>query len=163
NISFIAEETPLDTAGAVLNAQKRFKSTFLVMNGDLITNLDLNKMLEFHRQIVKEGGLSTMFILEQSNSQVELCEETGRISRFINGGKKGLNYINAGVYIFEPEVYPFIEKRVFSLEKDVFPVLSKEGLLYGYLPKDPVYWNHINSLDKYQKGWADFLAGKLDF
>ena len=163
NIGFIAEEKPLDTAGAVLNAQKQFKSTFLVMNGDLITNIDLNRMLEFHRKIVKEGGLATMFILEQSNSQVEFSEENKKISRFVSSGKKGLKYENAGIYIFEPEIFPFIEKRVSSLEKDVFPALSKEGLLYGYLPKDPVYWNHINSPEKYQKGWADFLAGKLDF
>ncbi|MHA1212692.1 MAG: nucleotidyltransferase family protein [Candidatus Heimdallarchaeota archaeon] len=163
NISFIAEEKPLDTAGAVLNARKQFKSTFLVMNGDLITNINLNNMFEFHRQIVKEGGLATMFILEQGNSQIEFNEENKKISRFVSSGKKGLNYVNAGVYIFEPEIFPYIEKRVSSLEKDVFPVLSKEGLLYGYLPKDPVYWNHINSPEKYQKGWADFLAGKLDF
>lgn len=163
SISFIAEEDPLDTAGAVLNAQKQFKSTFLVMNGDLITNIDLSLMLEFHRQIIKEGGLATMLILEQSNSQVEFNEENKKISRFVSGGKKGLSYENAGVYIFEPEIFSFIEKRVSSLEKDIFPILSKEGLLFGYLPKDPVYWNHINSVEKYQKGWADFLAGKLDF
>ncbi|MHA1947871.1 MAG: nucleotidyltransferase family protein [Candidatus Hodarchaeales archaeon] len=163
NVSFIAEEDPLDTAGAVLNAQKQFKSTFLVMNGDLITNLDLSLMLEFHRQIVKEGGLATMFILEQSDSQIEFNEENKKISRFVSGGKKGLSYVNAGVYIFEPDIFPFIERRVCSLEKDIFPILSKEGLLFGYLPNNPVYWNHINSVEKYQKGWADFLAGKLDF
>ena len=163
NISFIAEERPLDTAGAVLNAQKQFKSTFLVMNGDLITNIDLNLMLEFHRQVVKEGGLATMLILEQPNSQIEFDEENRNISKFISEGKEGLNYVNAGVYVFEPEVFSFIKQRVCSLEKDVFPILSKEGLLFGYLPKDPVYWNHINSPEKYQKGWADFLAGKLDF
>ena len=163
NISFIGEEHPLDTAGAVLNAQKQFKSTFLVMNGDLITNVDLNLMLEFHRQIVKEGGLATMLILEQSNSQIEFSEESRKIIQFVSNGKKGLNYINAGVYIFEPEIFSYIEKRVSSLEKDVFPIISEEGLLFGYLPKDPVYWNHINSPKRYQEGWADFLAGKLDF
>ncbi len=163
SISFIAEEDPLDTAGAVLNAQKQFKSTFLVMNGDLITNIDISLMLEFHRQIVKKGGLATMLILEQTNSQVEFNEEDKKISRFVSGGKKGLSYVNAGIYFFEPEIFSFIEKRVSSLEKDIFPVLSKEGLLFGYLPKNPVYWNHINSVEKYQKGWADFLAGKLDF
>ena len=126
NINFIAEEDPLDTAGAVLNAQKQFKSTFLVMNGDLITNVDLNMMLEFHRQIVKEGGLASMLILEQSNSQIDYNEENKKISRFVSGGRKGLSYVNAGVYIFEPEIFSFIEKRVYSLEKDVFPVLSKE-------------------------------------
>ena len=163
NVSFISEEEPLDTAGAVLNAKKQFKSTFLVMNGDLITNLPLDKLLEFHRSIIKKGGIATMFILEKNNSQVEFDPETKKINRFINGGKKGFNFINAGIYIFEPEIFSFIEKRVSSLEKEIFPTLSKEGLLYGYHPKDPVYWNHINSPKKYQEGWADFLSGKLDF
>jgi mannose-1-phosphate guanylyltransferase len=71
--------------------------------------------------------------------------------------------VNAGVYVFEPEIFDYIEKPVSSLEKDIFPVLAKEDLLYGYIPEIPVYWNHINSPEKYQQGWADFLAGKLDF
>ncbi|MFX0211057.1 MAG: hypothetical protein ACFFDT_34075, partial [Candidatus Hodarchaeota archaeon] len=74
-----------------------------------------------------------------------------------------LNFINAGIYVFEPEIFTFIEKQVSSLEKDVFPTLAKEELLYGYFPDSPVYWNHINSPEKYKKGWSDFLAGKLDF
>ena len=163
NIGFISEEEPLDTAGAVLNAKKQFKSTFLVMNGDLITNLPLNKLIEFHRSIIKEGGLATMFLLEKNNSQVEFTPEDNKITQFVNSGEKGLNYINAGIYVFEPEIFPYINERISSLENDVFPKLSKEGLLYGYCPKAPVYWNHINSLKNYQEGWADFLSGKLDF
>ncbi|MHA2226085.1 MAG: nucleotidyltransferase family protein [Candidatus Hodarchaeales archaeon] len=163
NIGFIAEEKPLDTAGAVANAQKQFKSTFLVMNGDLITNLNLSILLEYHRQKIKQGGIATMFILENSNGQIELDEKNGSISRFVGGGKKGLKFINAGCYIFEPEIFDFIEKRVCSLEKDIFPALAKEGVLYGHIPDTPVYWNHIDSPEKYQEGWADFLSGKLDF
>lgn len=163
NLGFISEEEPLDTAGAVLNAKKQFKSTFLVMNGDLITNLDLNKLLEFHRTVVKEGGIATMFVLEHDNSQVELNIEINQITSFVNSNKKGFNYVNAGVYIFEPEIFPYIDKQVSSLEKDIFPVLSEEGLLYGYLSETQVYWNHINSPKKYKEGWADFLSGKLDF
>ncbi|WP_455140243.1 nucleotidyltransferase family protein [Candidatus Hodarchaeum mangrovi] len=162
-LGFIAEEKPLDTAGAVLNARKIFKSTFLVMNGDLITNLNLNSLLEFHREIVKEGGIASMFILEEPNGQVEYNPEERKIIRFNNHLRKGLSYVNAGIYIFEPEIFNFIEKEVASLEKDVFPVLAKENLLYGFIPEAPVYWNHINSPERYQKGWADFLAGKLDF
>ena len=162
-LGFIAEDKPLDTAGAVLNARKFFKSTFLVMNGDLITNVNLNALLEFHREIVKEGGIASMFILKESNGQVEYSPEERKIVRFDNITQKGLSYVNAGIYIFEPEIFNFIEKEVASLEKDVFPVLAQENLLYGFTSRDPVYWNHINSPEKYQKGWADFLAGKLDF
>ncbi len=163
NIGFISEENPLDTAGAVLNAKKQFKSTFLVMNGDLITNLDLNKLLEFHRNVVKDGGIATMFILEQDNSQVELNPAINQITNFVNTSRKGFNFVNAGVYIFEPEIFPYIDKQVSSLENDIFPTLSKEGLLYGYHPETQVYWNHINSPEKYKEGWADFLSGKLEF
>lgn len=162
-IGFISEEKPLDTAGAVLNAQKQFKSTFLVMNGDLITDLNLGLLIEFHRRKIKEGGIASMFILENSNGQVEFDEKSRRISRFVGGGKKGLDHINAGIYIFEPEIFSYIEKPVSSLEKDVFPTLAKEELLYGFIPSPPVYWNHINSPEKYKLGWSDFLAGKLDF
>ncbi|MFX0014241.1 MAG: NDP-sugar synthase [Promethearchaeota archaeon] len=162
-IGFISEEIPLDTAGAVLNARKQFKSTFLVMNGDLITDINLGLLLEYHRRKIKEGGIATMFILENTSGQVEFEEKSGKISRFVSGGKKGLQYTNAGIYIFEPEIFTYIEKEVSSLEKDVFPTLAKEGLLYGYIPSPPVYWNHINSPEKYKQGWSDFLAGKLDF
>ncbi len=163
NLSFIAEDKPLDTAGAVLNAQKRFKTTFLVLNGDLITNINLSELVEYHRRVVKEGGIATMFILEKpGNGQIEI-DENKKITRFIESGKKGLSYINAGVYAFEPEIFTYIEKQVSSLEKDIFPELAKDGILSSYLPDTPVYWNHINSPDKYKIGWADFIAGKLDF
>jgi NDP-sugar pyrophosphorylase family protein len=83
SISFIAEEKPLDTAGAVLHAQKQFRTTFLVLNGDLITNINLSAMLEFHRRTIKEGGIATMFILEnQGNGQVEFDENQRKITRF---------------------------------------------------------------------------------
>lgn len=162
-IGYIAEDKPLDTAGAVLNAQKQFKSTFLVMNGDLITNLNLGTLMEFHRRKIKKGGIASMFILKNTNGQVDFDEKSGKITRFTSSGKKGLNYINAGIYIFEPEIFTYVEKKVASLEKDVFPTLAKEDLLYGYFPNTPVYWNHINSPEKYKKGWSDFLSGKLDF
>lgn len=165
NINFIAEDKPLDTAGAVLNSKKQFKSTFIVMNGDLITNVNLTSMKEFHHRIVKEGGIGSMFILENNNPQVEFDENNVMITKFSGSGRKGKNFThtNAGIYIFEPEVFDYIEKPVSSLEKDIFPTLAKEGLLYGYAPETAVYWNHINSPEKYEQGWADYLAGKLDF
>lgn len=163
NISFIAEDKPLDTGGAVLNAQKRFKTTFLVLNGDLITNLNLSEMVEYHRRVVKEGGIATMFILESpNNGQIEI-NTNKKITRFVEGGKKGLSFINAGLYAFEPEIFTYLDKEVCSLEKDIFPILAKEGVLSSYFPDTPVYWNHINSPEKYKIGWADFIAGKLDF
>ncbi len=162
-ISFIAEESPLDTAGAVLNAQQNMKSTFLVMNGDLITNLNLNEMLEFHRRSVKDGGIASMFIIEDEIGQVEYDPEENKIFRFNYNRKKGLGYNNAGIYIFEPDIFDYITEEVSSLEKHIFPELSKENLLYGYLPDPPVYWNHINSPERYTQGWADYLAGKLEF
>lgn len=163
SISLIAEEKPLDTAGAVLNAQKNMKSTFLVMNGDLITNVNVNDMLEFHRKSVKEGGIATMFIIEDETGQVEFDIQNKRIVHFNYSRKKGLGYNNAGIYIFEPEIFEYITKEVSSLEKNIFPELANENLIYGYLPEAPVYWNHINSPEKFTQGWADYLAGKLGF
>ncbi len=164
-LNFIIEEKPLDTAGAVLNAKKQFKSTFIVMNGDLITNINLTKLIEFHQLIVKEGGISSMFIIENNEPQVEFDEKSKKIMRFSGSGRrsKDLTYTNAGIYIFEPEVFEYIDKPVLSLEKDVFPNLAKDEILYGYIPETTVYWNHINSPEKYEKGWSDYLAGKLDF
>jgi len=161
----ISEDKSLGTAGAVLNAQKEFRSTFVIMNGDLITNVNLSSLLEFHRKNIKEGGIATILILksEGSSGQIEFDEKENKITKFTSGGKRGLVYTNAGVYIFEPEIFKFIEKRVSSLEKDVFPILTKEELLYGYIPENPIYWNHINSPEKYKQGWGDYLAGKLDF
>ncbi|MHA2307534.1 MAG: nucleotidyltransferase family protein, partial [Candidatus Hodarchaeales archaeon] len=165
SVKFISEDKPLGTAGAVSNAQKEFKSTFIVMNGDLITNVNLSSLLEFHRRKIKEGGIASMFILESDldSGQVSFEEEETKITRFTGGGKRGLKYTNAGIYIFEPEVFTYVEKKISSLEKDIFPALAKEGLLFGYIPENPIYWNHINSPEKYKKGWSDYLNGKLDF
>jgi mannose-1-phosphate guanylyltransferase/phosphomannomutase len=166
NMRYVSEDKPLDTAGAVLNAKNqhksKFQSTFLVMNGDLITNCNLTDLMKFHRAVVDKGGVGSMFILNtDQGGQVEVEEE--QVIRFAAGGKKNFTFMNAGIYVFESEVFSYIEKDISSLEKDVFPSMAKDGVLYGYVPDTPVYWNHINSLEKYTQGWADFLAGKLNF
>lgn len=168
NMRYVTEDKPLDTAGAVLNAKlqhkSKFQATFLVMNGDLITNCNLTDLVKFHRMVVDKGGVGSMFILKTGQGgQVEVEENGEQITRFVAGGKKNYTFMNAGIYVFEPEVFSYIEKDVSSLEKDVFPSMAKDGVLYGYVPDAPVYWNHINSLEKYTQGWADFLAGKLNF
>ncbi|MFW9854013.1 MAG: NDP-sugar synthase [Candidatus Thorarchaeota archaeon] len=168
NMRYVIEDKPLDTAGALLNVKaqhkSKFQTTFLVMNGDLVTNCNLTELLKFHRAVVDKSGVGSMFILKtEQGGQVEIGDEDEQVVRFAAGGKKNYTLTNAGIYVFEPEIFSYIEKDVSSLEKDVFPALAKDGVLYGYVPDTPVYWNHINSLEKYTQGWADFLAGKLNF
>lgn len=166
SITFISEEEQLDTAGAILNAKNEFRSTFIILNGDVITNLNLRSFLEFHHLVtVKNGGIASMFILENEGGQVNFDSSSLKITDFVSKEDKTLKHLNGGLYILEPDIFSYIKNPISSLENDTFPELAKNGKLFGYLPEnaDHVYWNHVNNLEHYNNGWADFLAGKLNF
>jgi NDP-sugar pyrophosphorylase family protein len=131
SIRYSMEMSPMGTAGAVKLAHPHLDSSdhFLVMNGDSFMDFDLDEMISFHHQ---HGGLATMTIVEVEDAgrygTVQVDEE-GRVNGFAE--KTGLNapgLVNAGVYLFSPEVLRYIPEGPASLEREVFPQLIDRGL-----------------------------------
>lgn len=139
NIKYVEEHRPLGDAGPIKLVKEKvgLDETFLVIYGDIFSNIDYKKLLEFHK---KKGGLATIALSkveDPSRYGVAVLDREGRITDFVEKpepGKAPSNMINAGIYVFEPEVLEYIpEKTPSKLAKHVVPRLVSEGQVYGYI------------------------------
>lgn len=153
NISYIEEPEPLGTAGPliILNRQnKQLKETFFMINGDNLFDLNLKEMLEFHK---KNNGAATIALsrVGDPRSYGVAVLEGDRIVEFIEKPKNPpSNYINSGYYILEPLVFEIIkDKERAMIEKDIFPVLAKQGRLFGF--KSDNLWFDTGTYERYEQ------------
>jgi D-glycero-alpha-D-manno-heptose-7-phosphate kinase len=155
NITYSEEEVPLGTGGAIKKAERYIDDTFLVLNGDTYSQLDIKELFEFHRS--KKSNF-TMALTENADSAHygSVILDESRIVEFSEKAEKGSKLVNSGVYIFEPKIFNYIpEDKNVSLEKDIFPRLAKEGSLYGY--KYNGYYMDIGRPETYKKFKQDVL------
>ena len=156
------EKEPLDTGGAIKNAESMIGSDFLTLNGDVIfSELDLDKLIYAH----KKTNASATVVLAKSTTPtrfgaVEL-DEQGRIVNFVEKPRKqiaGETWVNAGVYVITPSVLSKIPKgRRTSLELDVFPKLMREGSIFGY--RHEGYWADVGTPEDYLRVQKDIITG----
>lgn len=135
-ISMSHEEEPLGTAGPLALARDLLSETadpFFVLNSDVICDFPFQAMVQFHRHHGQEGSILVTRVEEPSKYGVVVCEaDTGRIHQFVEKPQVFVsNKINAGMYILSPAVLRRIQLRPTSIEKEVFPVMAKEGQLYA--------------------------------
>jgi mannose-1-phosphate guanylyltransferase/phosphomannomutase len=137
-LSYPIEPEPLGTAGCVKNIEEILRDeTFVVIQGDNITNIDLNKALETHQE---SKGLATILLVKVDNaSEFGIAKLNGRsnITKFVEKPKtkeKFNNLANTGLYILEPQVLDYIPTAgSFDFSKDLFPRLMNAGeRLMGY-------------------------------
>ena len=162
-LTYVMEDPPLGTAGAVKNAQRYLGGTFFVLNGDIFADLNLSAMLQFHRE---KGSLATIALTavdDPSPYGVVETDEQGRVLRFVEKPRREDapgNMINAGVYILESDVLEHIPQDTFFMfEHDLFPLLLERGEpIYGYPSSG--YWIDMGTPEKYFQLHRDLLAGK---
>lgn len=136
-VKLVEEEQPLGTAGAVRNLEKELGGErFFVLNGDVITSVDLGAMVEFHKRRRGVGTLHLWPVEDPTRYGIARVDNDGRISEFKEKPRLEeafSNLINAGAYILEPEVLDLIPKgRAVSIEQEIFPQLIPKGL-FGYV------------------------------
>ncbi|MDR1522982.1 MAG: mannose-1-phosphate guanyltransferase [Endomicrobium sp.] len=164
SIKYIRPESDLGTAGSVRFASQSIKDTFLVISGDVLTDFDLKKAVDFHKS---KKALATMVLTRVSNPLqfgVVITAKDGKIERFLekpSWGEVFSDTINTGIYILEPEVFDYVPKDIsFDFSKDLFPMLLKENkTLYGYIADG--YWKDIGNHDEYRFVHYDILDGKV--
>jgi NDP-sugar pyrophosphorylase family protein len=163
-ITYVIEETPLGTAGALKNVQQHITGPFFVLNGDILTSLDLGAMLKFHEQKGGLGALHLIKVEDPSSFGCVVSDAEGRITTFVEKPPKGeepTNEINAGTYLLEPEVLDMIpEGRNVSIERETFPAILAGGkALYAYTTQD--YWIDLGRPEHYLTAHRDVLSGAM--
>ena len=134
---YAVEPEPLDTAGAIAFAARQagIDSTFLALNADVINDLDITELVEFHRSRGAEGTIHLTPVDDPSRYGVVPIDEDGKVLAFIEKpapGEAPTNWINGGTYVLEPGVLDRIEPgRKVSIEREVFPAMVADGTLYA--------------------------------
>jgi mannose-1-phosphate guanylyltransferase len=137
-LAYCVEKSPMGTAGAVKNAEQYLNSTFIVLNGDIFTDLDIADMLAFHQNKGAKATISLNWVDNPSAFGVVETDSDQRVKQFIekpNPGEAITNWINAGTYILEPDVLGHVPVNShYMFEKGLFPLLLELGEpVYGYL------------------------------
>jgi mannose-1-phosphate guanylyltransferase len=144
NVTYAVEPEPLDTAGAIRYAATfaGVDDTFLVVNGDVITDLDVSQLLAFHRDHRAEATIALHAVDDPSRFGVVTTAPDGQVLSFIEKPpalEAPTNFINAGTYVLEPRVLRRIAPvGPVSVERDLFVRLAEAGTLYAM--SDNAYW-----------------------
>lgn len=141
-VTIVDELEPMGTGGAVKNVERliRKDDTFLVLNGDIISSIDLAKFVEFHKAKKAIASISLWEVDDPSPFGIAQLDADGRILRFQEKPSKEEAFsrlANAGAYAMEPEVLDEIGTGFVSMERTVFPKLLDRGM-YGFSFKG--YW-----------------------
>jgi NDP-sugar pyrophosphorylase family protein len=163
-LSYTVEASPLGTAGAYRNAEELIRESTIVFNGDVLTDIDLNEVIHFHRE---KNAVATIVLVPVPNPTAYGLVETdkeGRIQRFLEKPKPEevtCNTINAGIYILEPKVLDYVpEGESYMFEYGVFPALLKNNEpFYAYIYDG--YWRDIGTTASYLQANLDVLSGKV--
>jgi mannose-1-phosphate guanylyltransferase len=134
DVILVEEKRPLGTGGAIKNLSRHLDDTFIAFNGDIISSIDLGELVRFHESKGGIGTLSLWRVDDPSAFGVVSLDGSGRIMRFQekpSPTEACSDLINAGVYVFEPEILDHIAEGQISMEREVFPRILQEGL-YGY-------------------------------
>jgi len=162
-LAYAVEPTPLDTAGAIRFAARHCSvdETFVVVNGDVLTDSDLSELIAFHRLRGAEATIALTPMDDPSAFGVVPTDEDGRVQAFIEKPPRDeapTNLINAGTYIFEPSVLDRIPGDVrVSVERETFPAMVEAGTLFA-LGSD-AYWLDTGTPDAYLRAHRDLILG----
>jgi mannose-1-phosphate guanylyltransferase len=162
-LHYAVEPEPYDTAGAVRFAADfaGIDDTFVVANGDVLTDLDVGALVAFHRDHDALATIHLTAVEDPSAFGVVATDANGRVDRFVEKPAPGTapsNLINAGTYVLDPSVLELIPAgRKTSIERETFPAIVADGRLYATATAD--YWIDTGRPDLYLAANLDMLLG----
>ncbi|HEV2724086.1 MAG TPA: NDP-sugar synthase [Thermoleophilaceae bacterium] len=162
-LRYVIEDQPLGTAGPVRLARDGgfLEERLLVLNGDVLTDMDLTAQLEQHRQTGARATLALIGVEDVLSYGVVPTDAEGRVQAFLekSDDPAPTDRINAGAYVIEREVVESCipAGRAVSFEREVFPALVGQAL-YGYEASG--YWIDIGTPERYLEATYDLLSGR---
>jgi len=157
-LRYSVEESPLGTGGSVRQIGDALSETFIVISGDALTDIDLTKVIAFHKERKAAVTLTLYHVPNPLEYGVVITNDDGRITKFLekpSWGEVFSDTINTGIYVIEPRVMErYKVGEAFDFSKDLFPQLLADGeLLYGYIASG--YWTDVGSIPEYARANAD--------
>jgi mannose-1-phosphate guanylyltransferase len=161
-LRFVEEPDPRGTAGALKLAEPMLDERFLMLNGDVLTDIDLSSQIAQHEATGASATLALVPVADPSAYGLVLLHEDRAVKEFLE--KPGAdriesNLISAGAYVLERSILDLVPAdRNVSIEREVWPRLVGKGL-YGY-PSDG-YWLDIGTPARYLQGTFDIIEGNV--
>jgi Nucleoside-diphosphate-sugar pyrophosphorylase involved in lipopolysaccharide biosynthesis/translation initiation factor 2B, gamma/epsilon subunits (eIF-2Bgamma/eIF-2Bepsilon) len=167
-ITFVTEPHPMGTGGAYRFAASSVNDTTIVFNGDILTDCELSKLIDFHKSKKAEATIALAPVEDPSRYGLVVTDDHNRVLKFLEKPKADevnemtVNTINAGVYILEPSILELIpEGENRSFEYNVFPeMLEKKVPFFGYIFTNE-YWRDIGTPESYLQAHHDSINGVL--
>lgn len=165
NIKYCVEKEPMGTAGGVRNAQKHLNDTFFVLSGDVMVDINLKKLLEFHQQ---KNALATILLTpvkDPTHFGIAVLDQENQITKFLEKPEPEEVFskiANTGTYVLEPEIFDYMDKNESEIDfsKDVFPrLISEKAGIYGFISHG--YWNDVGRPETFLKANRDVLNKKI--
>ena len=162
-LRFVEEREPLGTAGALKLAEPMLDERFLMLNGDVLTDIDLTAQIAQHERTGARATLSLVAVDDPTAYGVVVLEQDHSVRDFVekpSSDNAPSNLISAGAYVLEREILGLIAPdRNVSIEREVWPALIGNGL-YGY-PSES-YWLDIGTPARYLQGTFDIIEGNVE-
>lgn len=161
-VTWITEATPLGTGGAIANAARGLTETFLALNGDILTDLDLTELLARHRE---SGATATINLAPVEDARafgLVSLDDSGRVREFREKpAEPAPGLVNAGTYVLEPDALNGVPiDGPVSIEREIFPSLIAAGRpLLGHVSR--AYWMDLGTPEKYLQATFDVLEGRV--
>ena len=163
-IDFFEEKEPLGTVGGLKEIEYHLQEDFIVFYGDVMINMDLNRLIRYHQKKKSECTLVLHPNDHPYDSDLVELDNNGRITGFFakphEAGKYYPNMVNAGAYLLTPAIFRFIEKgKKADFGRDIFPKISTEIEMYGYNTAE--YLKDMGTPERLEEVEKDFRSGKI--
>ncbi len=165
NISYYEELEPLGTVGGIKEIEESLTEDFIVFYGDVMVNMDLNRLIDFHNQKNSEATLVLHPNDHPYDSDLVDIDDTDRVTAFYpkphEEGKYYRNLVNAALYVFSPKILPLLEKGVKAdFGKDIFPKVLNKLDVFGYNTTE--YLKDMGTPDRLEKVEANVNSGLVE-
>ena len=162
SVRWITETEPLGTAGAIAGALDLLEGTFLALNGDILTDMDLGALLEVHRARKAVATIALHQVEDARPFGLVEAEADGRVLAFREKPEEAVpGSINAGVYVLEPAAVAKVPRgRMVSIERETYPDLIAGGApVFSAVASG--YWLDLGTPEAYLRAHADALDGRI--
>ncbi len=164
-ITYVTPIADMGTAGAVKAAEKYLDERFLVISGDLLTDFNLKKIVDFHVDHKAKATITLTSVKDPLQFGVVITDKEKHITQFLEKpgwGEVISDTVNTGIYLLEPEIFKYIPAgENFDFSQDLFPLmLKKKDALFGFTAKG--YWRDIGNTDSYREAYHDIFKGRIN-